>query len=162
LIKNYQTAKEQSYKNALSSISNSVAVLVVRKESHDIHGCTISSTFSVTVEPTQIIGFVLKENTVTANLLQHNSNFTINYLSDNQEYVARNYALPSPQKSSLAVDFNEQIDGWAVSKAPLTFRCKIADSKRLDNNIVFFAKVEKYIVSGRPNSMYRNRNYFKF
>jgi len=82
-----------SFKDAMSSIANTVSVLAVRNTHEHVHACTISSLVSVSVvEDNEAVLFVLKKNSKIGTLIREHGHFSINVLGEGQSSYASEYS----------------------------------------------------------------------
>ena len=120
-----------SFKEAMSSIANTVSVLAVRNTNERVHACTISSLVSLSViEDDETVLFVLKKNSKTGALIKERGSFSINVLSGEQ--------------SSYASEYSSSRDEEFVSQAKWTPHNN-EFVKLIDCKVFFACKIEKIV-----------------
>ena len=135
------------FKDAMSLVPTSVAVVWLTDEQNQFFGCTISSFISVSViQDCEEVAFVLRTNSKTGERVRNSKNFNISILNRSQEKIAKIFS-----QGLLSGDLNLAIKAKSMwfEESVCEFSLAMKQEVILENSIIFVASVKSF--SSRPN-----------
>jgi flavin reductase (DIM6/NTAB) family NADH-FMN oxidoreductase RutF len=155
-----------SFREHFAQIPRHVAVLAI-KEEDAIHGVTISSLQSVSVEQDkQILTFVLKKNSLFSEKLIKKGQLSINFLGTLQMKLAQIYS--SNDRGEVT---NHPDDVWKAHKAdlvyiesaPLCISGTLINMLEIENSNIYFVSADEILKTNESEMLlYGNRVYGSF
>lgn len=131
------------FKEVMSLVPTSVAIVWYSSEQYGISGCTISSFISVSVEQeNEMIAFVLKSNSRTGIIISKSKTFHISILSREQVEIANIFA-----KGLTISELNSYIKThptWTQNSV-CEFAVKLSQEIVLPNSKIFIADVTSFL-----------------
>jgi flavin reductase (DIM6/NTAB) family NADH-FMN oxidoreductase RutF len=152
------------FKNFMSSIPTSVAVLNVTDEKTKVHqSCTISSFISLSVENDQEeIGFILRSNSTVGKFLEQIGVFSISFLSSKQSEIAKMFGGPGfvKEKNSCVegVIHNETLT-YKIRHSYAMIYCELSEILERKNSRIFLAKPIFFNNQENKPLIYLNRSF---
>ena len=132
------------FRRALGQFATGVTVVTVTRDDGSVHGMTANSFASVSLEPLQILVCVA-HRALTYRLVNERGNFGINVLSENQEEMARFFALPEqdPQTArQLGVAFLSSQRGTPLLDESLVqLDCRLVETVNSGDHAIFIGEV---------------------
>jgi len=148
------------FKNALSTMANSVAVILVENQ-EEIVGCTVSSVFSTNIDEPEI-AFVLKKNSYIGNILAKCGYSTINFLSRNQEEIADYYSSPNRTAMTSHVRWSRNALGEVIiAKSSFILSATFSKVVKLPKCDIYIMSVIACEITDEQVLIYQNRKYQK-
>jgi len=135
------------FKDAMSLVPTSVAIVWLKDEQNRFFGCTISSFISVSViQDREEVAFVLRPNSKTGERIRNSKNFHISILNRKQERIAKFFS-----QGLLNADLNLAIkaDSMWFEESVCEFSLAMKQEIVLENSTIFVADVKSF--SSRPN-----------
>jgi flavin reductase (DIM6/NTAB) family NADH-FMN oxidoreductase RutF len=135
------------FKDAMSLVPTSVAIVWLRDEQNQFFGCTISSLISVSViQDCEEVAFILRTNSKTGERIRNSKNFNISILNRNQESIAKIFS-----QGLLSTDLNVAIKANSMwfEESVCEFSLSLKQEITLENSTIFVASVKSF--SSRPN-----------
>ena len=147
------------FKEAMSLIPSSVAIVWLKNDQDQLLGCTISSFISVSViEKGEEVAFVLRNDSRTGQHIKSSQGFKISILSRDQIEIARIFS-----KGLQIDDLNSAIrkyplwDENSICEFSLAMKQKII----LSNSTIFLASVSSFVSNPELKPLiYATREYF--
>ena len=131
------------FKEAMSLIPTCVGVVWINQNQTHKLGCTISSFVSVSVaNDNEIVAFVLRSDSRTAQIIKETNELNVSILSENQFEIAGIFAagLTIKQLNKSLEVFPE----WNKSSI-CEFSLKIEKEIEISQSTIFIAKVESFL-----------------
>jgi flavin reductase (DIM6/NTAB) family NADH-FMN oxidoreductase RutF len=147
------------FKEAMSLIPTSVAIVWLTSDQGQISGCTISSFISVSViENDEEVAFVLRNNSRTGQSIKSSQNFKISILSREQFEIASVFS-----QGLQIIDLNLALQEHPMwhENSVCEFSLRMKQEIVLSHSTVFLAGVASFI--SRPHLkplIYSAREYF--
>jgi flavin reductase (DIM6/NTAB) family NADH-FMN oxidoreductase RutF len=135
------------FKDAMSLVPTSVAIVWLTDEQNQFFGCTISSLISVSViQDREEVAFVLRPNSKTGERIRNSKNFNISVLNSNQERTAKIFS-----QGLLSADLNLAIKANSMwfEESVCEFSLDTKQEIVLENSTIFVASVKSF--SSRPD-----------
>lgn len=135
-----------NFKDAMSLVPTSVAIVWSTDEQNQVFGCTISSFISVSViQDCEEVAFILRTNSKTGERIRNSKNFNISILNRNQQSIAKIFSQGLLSADlNLAIKANSMWFEESVCEFSLAMKQEIA----LENSTIFVASVKSF--SSRP------------
>ena len=142
------------FRRALGQFATGVTVVTVMRDDGSVHGMTANSFVSVSLEPLQIL-ICVAHRALTCRLVNERGNFGINVLSENQEEMARFFALPEqdPQTArQLGVAFLSSQRGTPLLDESLVqLDCRLVETVNSGDHAIFIGEVvDVQVHEGNP------------
>jgi len=139
--------QEDRFKSILSQLASGVTVVTVQEEDV-IHGLTVNSFSSVSLDP-QLLLICIEEETRTNGFLERGTGFTVNILSRDQQDLSRKFARPglSMEERLRTVSVTEHDVGGPHFAGSLAWiNCEQEDAFPAGDHIIYVGRV----VDGKP------------
>ena len=138
--------------------------VVTAAHNGELHGMTVSSFTSVSLEPPLII-ISLQDSTRTRELVYHAQAFGVTILGDGQQEISDRFAGrgDESQKRFKGVEIETLETGAPLIKGGLaSFDCRVRQSVDVGPNTLFVGEVVAMSGSGEGSPLvYHNRKYYK-
>jgi len=151
-----ETARD-ALRSVLSTYATGVSI-VMTKSRGAIHGLTVNSFTSVSLEPPLILVCIDRLN-ATYPLIKESGIFSVNILSKIQESLSRLFSDPGNKSSMLqGLEYRQEVTGAPIIMGVLGFLdCSVEATYPAGDHDIFLAKVEKFGLGedGDPLLYYR-------
>lgn len=151
-----ETARD-ALRRVLGTYATGVSI-VMTKSRGEIHGLTVNSFTSVSLEPPLIL-ICIDRLTATYPLIKESRIFSVNILSNVQESLSRLFSDPGNKSSMVkGMEYREEVTGAPIIIGVLGFLdCSVEATYQAGDHEIFLAKVEKYGLGdhGDPLIYYR-------
>lgn len=142
------------FRRALGQFATGVTVVTVMRDDGSVHGMTANSVASVSLEPLQILVCVA-HRALTCRYVGERGNFGINILSEDQEEMARFFALPEQDPETarqLGVVFRSSKRGTPLlEKCLVQLDCRLVQTVNSGDHAIFIGDVaDVRIREGNP------------
>jgi len=159
----FRAVDEAQFLSVMASFPAGVAVVTSLDHEQRPVGLTISAFCSVSRTPPLILICVDKESSTLATI-QHSQKFTVNFLSDDREEVARRFATKDPEKfAAQAWRHSEALPGGGPVLHEDTVAylvCKVFKEVEAGDHWVFIGEVVEASVEEEARSLlYHRRNF---
>jgi flavin reductase (DIM6/NTAB) family NADH-FMN oxidoreductase RutF len=146
------------FKAALSLFASGVTVVTTKDSADKLHGITVSSFCSVSLDPPMVL-ICIEKTTGSHYAFGESGAFVVNILGESQSEISEHFATRIDGKfDSIEHKLNE--DGVPVlTGAIATLRCKLRHSLDGGDHSIFVGSVEDVIVSDGQPLIYFNRYY---
>lgn len=148
-----------TFKETMSLIPTSVAILWLTNDQGQILGCTISSFISVSViQENEEIAFVLRSNSRTGQSIRSSQSFKISILNKDQIEIAKIFSEGMP-----IIELNAAIQSFPtwIDNSVCEFSLRIKQEIVLSNSTIFVARVNSFLSRPQLQPMvYSARKYF--
>jgi flavin reductase (DIM6/NTAB) family NADH-FMN oxidoreductase RutF len=146
------------FKDALSLFASGVTVVTTKDSADKLHGITVSSFCSVSLDPPMVL-ICIEKTTGSHYAFGESGAFVVNVLGESQSSISEHFASPIDGKFD-SIDHKLNEDGVAVlTGAIATLRCKLRHSLDGGDHSIFVGMVEEVIVHGGQPLIYFDRNY---
>jgi flavin reductase (DIM6/NTAB) family NADH-FMN oxidoreductase RutF len=137
--------------------------VVISQNGHQIHGMTVNSFTSISLDP-PIISVTLANETRTLNLVNQSGTFSISLLNYNQQDIADKFAgkIPDEGNRIKGLEIVNLPDGLIAIKGSLAWvECKVRLKLPFENSTLLVADVMNTSLDREGNPLiYHNRGYF--
>ena len=146
------------FKEAMSLVPTCVGVVWLVTNDNQKIGCTISSFISVSITTdSEVVAFVLRNESRTAKALSEVEVFQIAILSQRQQEIARIFS------SSFSVDqLNDELldfPSW-IDNAVCWFKLTVRETISVNDTVIIMADVNGFVYNmGEEPLIYSSRNY---
>jgi flavin reductase (DIM6/NTAB) family NADH-FMN oxidoreductase RutF len=148
--------EEHIFREVMGHFASGVAVITARTGGRD-YGTTASALASLSMEPPMLL-ICLNRDSETHGAIAASGQFAVNVLSEDQEHVARRFAVKSPTKFQGAEITRTESEVATVQGALAHFECRVAETAVGGTHTVFLADVESATAfEGSPLAYYRGR-----
>ena len=151
-----ETARD-ALRRVLGTYATGVSI-VMTKSRGVIHGLTVNSFTSVSLEPPLILVCIDRLN-ATYPLIKESGIFSVNILSKIQESLSRLFSDPGNKSSMLqGLEYRQEVTGAPIIMGVLGFLdCSVEATYPAGDHEIFLAKVEKFGLGedGDPLLYYR-------
>lgn len=135
------------FKEAMSLIPTSVAIVWLADERNQFFGCTISSFISVSVvQESEEVAFILRSNSRTGERIRNSKKFKVSILSRDQVEIAK---LFSRGLSISEVNSSTELHPLWFEESICEFSLTIKQEISLSSSTMFIASVMSFL--SRPN-----------
>jgi len=119
--------------------------IVMTKSRGTIHGLTVNSFTSVSLDPPLIL-VCIDRMTATYPLMKESRIFSVNILSNVQESLSKLFSDPGNKSSMLqGLEYREEVTGAPILLGVLGFLdCSVEATYQWGDHDIFLAKVEKF------------------
>ncbi len=119
--------------------------IVMTKSRGMIHGLTVNSFTSVSLDPPLIL-VCIDRMTATYPLMKESRIFSVNILSNVQESLSKLFSDPGNKSSMLqGLEYREEVTGAPILLGVLGFLdCSVEATYQWGDHDIFLAKVEKF------------------
>lgn len=134
----YQAVDDQSFRQAVSLFATGIGVVSVEEEGGAIHGMTVNSFTSISLEPPTIM-VSLKPGKMHQ-LITEGCKFGVSILGENhKEYSA--YFSKRNLDGAPAPEFTKRCELATLSDAIAWFECEVDQTVQVSDHTLFIAKV---------------------
>ncbi len=135
---------KDAFRRVLGTYTTGVSI-VMTKSKGTMHGLTVNSFTSVSLDPPLIL-VCIDKNTETYPLLKESNVFSVNILSRDQESLSQLFADPHSKSSRLQnLQYREEVTGAPIIMGVLSFfDCRVEATYQGGNHDIFLGKVEKF------------------
>lgn len=149
---------KDEFRAALSRFPSGVTIVTTKDVSGRLHGITVSSFASVSLEPPLIL-VCIEKTTGSHDALQESGFFVVNVLAEGQEDVSNRFASPIPNKLD-EIEYRIGIGEIPVlSDALVALECRLAYAHEGGDHTIFVGLVEKATIRDENPLVYWNGNY---
>ncbi len=138
------TANVSAFRKAMGSFPTGVTVVTVASGDGDMHGMTVNSFSSVSLDPMLVL-VCLNETSRGFGLIEHAGAFVVNVLAAGQQDVSRWFADRNRPAGSTMFDgipFERGITGCPVlAGTAASFDCRLAQSHRAGDHLIVLGEV---------------------
>lgn len=147
-----------NFKAALSCFASGVTVVTTRDSGDKLHGITVSSFCSVSLDPPMVL-ICIEKTTGSHYAFGESGAFVVNILGEAQSPISEHFATTLDEKFDQ-VEHTLNQDGVPVlTGAIATLRCKLRHSLDGGDHSIFIGLVEDVLVNGGQPLIYFDRNY---
>lgn len=151
---------KDEFRRALSRFASGVTIVTTREGSGRLHGITVSSFASVSLEPPLIL-VCIEKTTGSHRALLESEFFVVNILAEGQDELSNRFASQIADKFD-GVDFRTGIGEVPVlSDALVALECRLAYAHEGGDHTIFVGSVEKSSVTNENPLVYWHGNYRK-
>ena len=152
--------KETEFRNALSRFASGVTVVTTKDSNGRLHGITVSSFCSVSLNPPMVL-ICIEKTTGSHYAFGESGAFVVNILGEEQSSISERFASTIDEKfDHIEHTLNE--DGVPVITGSIaTLRCKLKHSLDGGDHSIFVGEVEDVIVDEHSPLIYFRGNYRK-
>ena len=133
-----------AFRNAMSSFPTGVTVVTVASGDGDMHGMTVNSFSSVSLDPLLVL-VCLNEASRGCGLIEHAGAFVVNVLAAGQQAVSRWFADRTRPAGSTMFDgipFERGVTGCPVlAGTAASFDCRLRQSHRAGDHLIVLGEV---------------------
>lgn len=144
-------------RHVLGTYATGVSI-VMTKSRGMIHGLTVNSFTSVSLDPPLIL-ICIDRMATTYPLIKESKVFSVNILSEVQESLSRLFSDPGNKSSTLqGLEYREEVTGAPIIMGVLGFLdCSVEATYQGGDHDIFIGRVEKFGLSddGDPLLYYR-------
>ena len=137
-------ADVNTFREAMGSLPTGVTVVTVAKSDGNMHGMTVNSFSSVSLDPMLVL-VCLKETSRGLRLIEGAGAFVVNVLSAGQQHVSRRFANRHRPEGSMmfnGVPFVPGVTGCPVlTDAAASFDCRLRQSHRAGDHLIVLGEV---------------------
>ena len=138
------TVNESAFRRAMGSFPTGVTVVTVASEDSNMHGITVNSFSSVSLDPMLVL-VCLNEASRGVSLIERAGAFVVNVLSAGQQDVSRWFAnqyRPAGSTMFDGVPFEPGATGCPVLvDAAASFECRLRQSHRAGDHLIVLGEV---------------------
>jgi flavin reductase (DIM6/NTAB) family NADH-FMN oxidoreductase RutF len=138
------TVDVRAFRRAMGSFPTGVTVVTVASGDGSLHGMTVNSFSSVSLDPTLVL-VCLNETSRSVGLIECAGAFVVNVLSAGQQDISRWFANPyRPAGSTMfdGVPFEPGVTGCPVLvDATASFDCRLRQSHRAGDHLILLGEV---------------------
>ena len=149
---------EEAFKDILSKIANSVAVLITENKTGVI-GCTVSSCLAIDVQNPKI-GLLLKNNSYFGNAILDSRYVSVNYVTAKQVAIAQHYADPLRGNSDhgdwFDIGRNKEI---VIAKSAFSLVASFHRLIEFENSNLYVFNVKDWYCTDNDILIYQNRKF---
>ncbi|PKO17890.1 MAG: flavin reductase [Chloroflexi bacterium HGW-Chloroflexi-10] len=139
-------------------------VAVVCSRMHDdIHGMTVNSFTSVSIDP-PLISVTLAKSTRTLQLVQQSGIFSISILAEDQVEISDRFAGRIPEEDDRFAGLEYKLWEYAlpvIQGALAWMSCRVVHTYETDQSILILGQVEGVSTLGGQPLLYHERRYWK-
>lgn len=151
---------KDEFRAALSRFPSGVTIVTTRDREGRLHGITVSSFASVSLDPPMIL-VCIEKTTGSHYALQESEFFVINILAEGQENISNRFASPITNKFD-ELDYHTGTGEVPVlTNALVTLECRKAYAHEGGDHTIFVGLVEKSTVKDENPLVYWHGNYRK-
>lgn len=151
-----------NFRNVLAQFATGVTVVVTRTAQGTLHGMTVNSFTSVSLDPPLVL-FCADNNSETIRAVQSCRRFTVSILKDEQEDLSRRFAMLGPQTDAFAsTRFLEGRGGLPYLADSLAYiDASVDDIIPAGDHHIILGRVEDLgvLASGQPLLFYSSQYY---
>jgi len=133
-----------AFRGAMGSFPTGVTVVTVASGDGDMHGITVNSFSSVSLDPMLVL-VCLNETSRGVGLIERTGAFVVNVLSAGQQEVSRWFASPCRPAGPAMFDgvpFEPGVTGCPVlAGAMASFDCRLRQSHRAGDHLIVLGEV---------------------
>jgi flavin reductase (DIM6/NTAB) family NADH-FMN oxidoreductase RutF len=141
----------------MSRFASGVTVVSTKDAGGKLHGITVSSFCSVSLEPPMVL-ICIEKITTSHHAFEESGVFIVNILNENQSALSEKFADPLTDKFD-GVDYREGLEGVPIlSDALASLECRITFSYHGGDHSIFVGQVENVTASeGDPLLYFRGQ-----
>ena len=145
------------FRNALSRFASGVTVVSTKDAEGKLHGITVSSFCSVSLQPPMVL-ICIEKITTSHHAFEESGVFIVNILNDDQSWLSEKFADPLRDKFD-GVDFRSGLDGVPIlNDALASLECRITFSYHGGDHSIFVGQVENVsLADGEPLLYFQGR-----
>jgi len=151
------TVTSDQFRKAMSRFASGVTVVSTKDAGGKLHGITVSSFCSVSLEPPMVL-ICIEKITTSHHAFEESGVFIVNILNENQSALSEKFADPLTDKFD-GVDYREGLEGVPIlSDALASLECRITFSYHGGDHSIFVGQVENVTASeGDPLLYFRGQ-----
>lgn len=149
----------QSLRSALSRFATGITVVTVTDRSGQHFGVTVNSFASLSLEPALVL-WSLGDVTYALDVFLESDLYIINVLSDDQQHVSNNFAMPGDFNRFETISYTLSEQGLAMLDGSLArFHCHKFKLERIGDHWLFLAQVSRIEEFPRKPLVYYGSDY---
>ncbi|MDQ4121557.1 MAG: flavin reductase family protein [Acidobacteriota bacterium] len=148
----------EEFREALRNWASGVTVVTAKDRAGNLHGITVSAFASVSLQPPLVL-ICIDKFTGSHYAFAESPHFVVNILSDQQEFLSRQFATPLLDKFDN-VEFTRTANGVPVlSGALCNLECRLVLSYEGGDHTIFIGEIEKAVNREGKPLLYFQGNY---
>lgn len=148
----------EEFREALRNWASGVTVVTTKDRDGILHGITVSSFTSVSLQPPLVL-ICIDKFTGSHRAFAESQHFVVNLLNDRQENLSRQFAMPLLDKFDN-VEFIENVNGVPVLSGSLcNLECRMVLSYEGGDHTIFIGEIEKATIRQGKPLLYFQGNY---
>jgi 3-hydroxy-9,10-secoandrosta-1,3,5(10)-triene-9,17-dione monooxygenase reductase component len=143
------------FRNAMSRFASGVTVVSTKDAAGKLHGITVSSFASVSLEPPMVL-ICIEKMTTSHHAFEESGVFVVNILNEDQSWLSEKFADPLRDKFD-GVGHKPGLEGVPMlTDALATLECRITFSYHGGDHSIFVGQVENVnVAEGSPLLYFR-------
>ena len=148
----------EEFREALRNWASGVTVVTAKDRSGNLHGITVSAFTSVSLQPPLVL-ICIDKFTGSHYAFAESPYFVVNILSDEQEFLSRQFATPLRDKFDN-IEFEETSNGVPILPGALcNLECRLVLSYEGGDHTIFIGEIEKAVTREGKPLLYFQGNY---
>jgi flavin reductase (DIM6/NTAB) family NADH-FMN oxidoreductase RutF len=151
-----QLVDREVFRQVIGHFASGVTVITTRYEEVN-YGLTASAVSSLSLDPPMVL-VCINKRTGTPKVISTAKVFSVNILREDQQAIARQFAIPHPDKfRDIPIVYGE-LGVPLLSDALATIECRVVSEVTGGTHAVFLAEVQAaHAEEGMPLAYYRGR-----
>jgi flavin reductase (DIM6/NTAB) family NADH-FMN oxidoreductase RutF len=146
------------FRSALSRFASGVTVVSTKDATGTLHGITVSSFCSVSLQPPMVL-ICIEKMTTSHHAFEESGVFVVNVLSESQAWLSEKFADPLRDKFE-GIHYREGLEGVPVLNESLaSLECRITFSYHGGDHSIFVGQVERVTVADGAPLLYFRGGY---
>jgi len=151
---------KEAFTDAMSSFPTGVTIVTAVDSSGGTHGLTLSAFSSISSEP-PLVMVSLMEASNTLDEIRASGEFTVNFLSDDAEPLARRFASKADDKfDGVPVSFRDAGGPVFHDQVCAFVTCTLEQQIRVADHVLLIGRVDEAVTDPTKNPLLYGRRQF--